>query len=136
VYQGEEQVGYGVLTNVSEAGACIVTDGALELGSDLRVKLSFYDQPRLFETAARVVWSRQATTPEAGLAGLRLHGLRFTVTSTSERARLLQILQCRDAFTTLFEPTETEFNRLQSSLEGELDALGEKLDKSVGHESV
>jgi len=54
VYRGEQQVGYGILANVSEAGACIVTDSLVAPGTDLRLKLSFYQQPRLFETVARV----------------------------------------------------------------------------------
>lgn len=136
VYRGEQQVGYGVLANVSEAGACIVTDSLMAAGMDLRLKLSFYQQPRLFETVARVVWSREATAADQGFAGLRLHGLRFTVTSTVERSRLVAILQKEDAFVTVFKPTVTEFDRLANSLSNELDALGEKIDKNVGRESV
>jgi hypothetical protein len=134
VYQDDEQIGYGIVTNVSEAGACIATDRPLAPGSDLTLKLSFYQQPRLFETVARVVWSRQAFATETGFAGLRLHGVRFTVTSTAERSQLLHVLERRGAFITVFQPTVTEFDRLQSSLEGELDALGDKLGKSVGQE--
>jgi hypothetical protein len=136
VYRGEQQVGYGILANVSEAGACIVTDSLMSPGTDLRLKLSFYQQPRLFETIARVVWSREASESERGFAGLRLHGLRFTVTSTLERSRLVALLQREDSFVTVFKPTVTEFDRLASSLSNELDALGEKMDKNVGRESA
>ena len=136
VYRGEQQVGYGILANVSEAGACIVTDSLVAPGTDLRLKLSFYQQPRLFETVARVVWSREALASERGFAGLRLHGLRFTVTSTVERSRLVAILQKEDSFVVVFKPTVTEFDRLANSLSNELDALGEKIDKNVGRESA
>ncbi|MGH9319399.1 MAG: PilZ domain-containing protein [Vicinamibacteria bacterium] len=136
VYRADQQVGYGIVTNVSESGACIVTDATLAPGADLRLKLSFYQQPRLFETVARVVWSREATAADEGFAGLRLHGLRFTVTSTVERTRLVQILQKEDSFVTVFKPTVTEFDRLQRSLSNELDALGDKIDKSLGRNSV
>ena len=134
VYCDEQQVGYGVVTNLSEAGACIVTDSRLAPGSDLRLKLSFYEQPRLFETIARVVWTEEAGSDRAGLAGLRLYGLRFTVTSTAERSHLLHILQRKDSFVTVFQPTVTEFDRMQTSLAGELDALGDKLGKNIGRE--
>jgi hypothetical protein len=134
VYRDDQQVGYGIVTNVSEAGACIATDGSLAPGSDLTLKLSFYQHPRLFETVARVVWSRDAYASETGFAGLRLHGVRFTVTSSAERTQLHQILERTGAFVTVFQPTLTEFDRLQNSLEGELDALGSKLGKSVGQE--
>jgi hypothetical protein len=136
VYRADQQVGYGVVTNVSEAGACIVTDTALSPGSDLKLKLSFYREPRLFETIARVVWSREAKESEAGFAGLKLHGMRFTVTSTVERTLLIQILQNEESFITLFQPTLTEFDRLQDSLSGELDALGDKIEKNLGSEPV
>lgn len=136
VYHGEQQVGYGILANVSEAGACIVTDSLMAPGTDLRLKLSFYQQPRLVETVARVVWSRDATASDRGLTGLRLHGLRFTVTSTQERSRLVSILQKDDSFVTVFKPTVTEFDRLASSLSNELDALGQKMDKNLGRESA
>jgi hypothetical protein len=105
-------------------------------GTDLRLKLSFYQQPRLFETVARVVWSREASPADSGYAGLRLHGLRFTVTSTVERSRLMTILQKEDAFVTVFKPSLTEFDRLASSLSSELDALGERIDKNLGRDSV
>jgi hypothetical protein len=136
VYRGEQQVGYGILANVSEAGACIVTDSLMAPGTDLRLKLSFYQQPRLFETIARVVWSRDASPADRGFDGLRLHGLRFTVTSTVERSRLATLLQKDDSFVTVFKPEVTEFDRLASSLSNELDALGEKMDKNLGRESV
>ena len=58
VYAGENQLAYGVLTNVSEAGACIVTDSRLMPGEEVSLKLSFYQQPGLIETSARVVWNR------------------------------------------------------------------------------
>jgi hypothetical protein len=134
VYSGDEQVGYGVVTNLSEAGACIVTDSRLAPGSDLRLKVSFYEQPRLFETIARVVWTQEKASDGAGLAGLRLYGLRFTVTSTAERSHLLHVLQRKDSFVTVFQPTITEFDRMQTSLAGELDALGDKLGKNIGRE--
>ena len=136
VYRADHQVGYGILANVSEAGACIVTDALMAAGTDLRLKLSFYQQPRLFETIARVIWSREASASDGAFAGLRLHGLRFTVTSTQERSRLVALLQKEDSFVTVFKPTVTEFDRLASSLSNELDALGEKMDKNVGRESA
>ena len=83
---------------------------------------------------SRVIWCREAAASDGAFAGLRLHGLRFTVTSTQERSRLVALLQKEDSFVTVFKPTVTEFDRLASSLSNELDALGEKIDKSVGRE--
>jgi hypothetical protein len=37
---------------------------------------------------------------------------------------------------TVFQPSVTEFDRLQSSLATELDALGNKIQKNVGRNSA
>ncbi|HSF15554.1 MAG TPA: PilZ domain-containing protein [Vicinamibacteria bacterium] len=131
LYQGEQQFAYGVVTNVSLSGACIVTDGSLSPGMDVGLKLSFYDQPRLIETGARVVWNRRAARSDVGLEGHQLNGVVFTLTAPPERARLAALLHS-DGFELLYDPDTTEFDRLQHSLASELAQLGDKLGKTVG----
>ena len=46
VFRNSQQLAYGVLTNVSVTGACIVTDNRVTPGSEVDLKLSFYQQPR------------------------------------------------------------------------------------------
>lgn len=130
VYRGELQFAYGVLTNVSTEGVCIVTDNVLPPGLDVRLELSFYDEPRLIETAARVVWNRRGRADDGGFEGLQLHGMRFTVTAQDDGARLGRIL-ATDAFVAL-DDAPSEFDRLQRELANELDRLGSKLGRTVG----
>lgn len=130
VYRGELQFAYGVLTDVSPAGACIVTDAVLPPGLDVRLKLSFYQQPQLIETGARVVWNRRGRAEEGGFEGLQLHGVRFTVTAVDEKDRLERIL-ATDEFLAVPE-ARSEFDLLQEELSAELDQLGSKLQSSTG----
>jgi hypothetical protein len=68
-------VGYGVIANVSESGACVWTDGRLEPGAQLGLRVSFAQPAEVHEVAALVVWGEES---EDG-AGLRMHryGLRW-----------------------------------------------------------
>ena len=77
VFMDSQPPVYGVLTNVSVTGACIVTDRCLARGSDVDLKLSFYQQPCIYKIAARVVWSRRVGAREKGFEGLPLHGVQF-----------------------------------------------------------
>ena len=49
-------LGYGVIQNVSEAGACIWTDGSLEPGARVVLRISFARPSEVHEVSARVVW--------------------------------------------------------------------------------
>ena len=49
---------YAVVANISESGACILTDGAFQIGERLVVQLNFWREPLPVETAGRVVWVR------------------------------------------------------------------------------
>jgi hypothetical protein len=130
---------YGVLTNVSERGACIVTDSRLSPGAEVDLKLSFYQEPGLIETSARIVWNRIGSGREGNLRGLQLHGVQFVDTSDMERSRLGQLLHSED-----FEPVQdsatpssgsSEFARLRRALSVDLDRLAEKLSHSIGRGS-
>ena len=131
VYRDEQQLAYGILTNVSATGACIVTDSRLAPGTDVNLLLSFYQQPQLIETGARVMWNRQGSGQEKGFEGLQLHGVRFTQTASYHRGRLLQVLDT-SAFETVYTPTATEFERLQNDLGGALEDLGTRISKTIG----
>ena len=134
VYQDSQQVAYGVVTNVSVTGACIVTDSALEPGSDIRLQISFYAQPQLYEMSSRVVWSRSGRSNEKGFEGLQLHGVEFLRSSAVMKSQLHALL-AGDAFVNVYSPSSTEFDVLQSSLEQDLEALGSRIHKAVGDES-
>ena len=129
VCRNSQQLAYGVVTNVSVTGACIVTDSRMDPGSDVDLKLSFYRQPDLYEIGARVVWNRRGGAREKAFEGLQLHGVRFnytacgsTLSSALQKSRLDTILDGED-FVDIFRPSETEFDALQRALSGELGEL-------------
>ena len=134
VFRDSEQLAYGVVTNLSVTGACIVTDSRLEPGSNVSLKLSLYQQPSLYELAARVVWNRRGGAREKGFEGLQLHGLQFTLASALQKSRLHALLDGED-FADVFRPSATEFDVLQNALSSELDELGSKIRETTGEES-
>jgi len=134
VFRDSEQLAYGVVTNVSVTGACIVTDSPLNPGSDVDLKLSFYQHSNLYELGARVVWNRRGGAREEGFEGLQLHGVRFTLSSALQKSRLHTLLEGGD-FEDVFHPSTTEFDAFQEALSGELDELGSKIHKLTGEES-
>lgn len=48
---------YGVVANISETGACVLTNGAFRVGERLLLQLSFAREPVPLETVGDVVWS-------------------------------------------------------------------------------
>ena len=134
VFRDSQQLAYGVVTNVSVTGACIVTDSRLDPGSDVDLELSFYQQPNLYAIGARVVWNRRGGAREKGFEGLQLHGVQFTLSSALQKSRLHALLEGED-FEDVFRPSATEFDALTNALSGELDELGNKIHKTTGEKS-
>lgn len=48
---------YGVVANISETGACLLTNGTFRVGERLLLQLSFAREPVPMETVGDVVWS-------------------------------------------------------------------------------
>lgn len=134
VFRDSQQLAYGVVTNLSVTGACIVTDSRLEPGSNVELKFSFYQQASLYELPARVVWNRRGGAREKGFEGLQLHGVQFTLSSALQKSRLHTLLDGED-FEDVFRPSATEFDVLQNALSSELDELGSKIHETTGEES-
>ncbi len=133
VFQDGQKLAYGVVINMSVTGACIVTDRRLAEGHDMTLKLSLYKQAELFEIPARVIWVRQGRAQELGVDGLQLHGIKFTESSATLKARLHAVLG-GDAFVHVFSPS-TELDVLQSELAVELKNLGVKMNQTTGDKS-
>lgn len=134
VYENGQRLAYGIVTNISVTGACIVTDAALEPGHDVTLKLSFYQEPDLFEFTARIMWQREGAVGEKGFEGLQLHGVRFEKLSAVWRARLHELLD-GDSFYSVYQPATTEFDHLQASLAQELEKLGSRIHRTTGQKS-
>ena len=134
VFKDSQQLGFGVLTNLSMTGACIATETRLAPGSDVDLTLSFYRQPCLYELAASVVWSRPGGPDEKGFEGVQLHGVRFTFSSALQKLRLHALLD-DEGFVHVFHPSATELDFLRNALAGEFDELASKIQKITGAKS-
>jgi hypothetical protein len=83
IQAGEAPYAYGVVANISEAGACIWTDASLEPGTSLSLRLSFPRGSKPFGTDGLVVWGEPP-----GEGGSRRFGLQWTDQSPPGRERL------------------------------------------------
>lgn len=79
-------LGYGVIADASEAGACVWTDSQLEPGGRLVLRISFAHPAEVHEVAARVVWAGEGE--DASGAPLRRYGLLWHDSSSACVLRL------------------------------------------------
>ncbi len=79
-------LGYGVIANVSDAGACIWTDGRLETGARLSLRVSFAQPSEVHEVAAVVVWGDGGEDRSRG--PMHRYGLRWHDASSACVRRL------------------------------------------------
>jgi hypothetical protein len=87
-------VAYGVVRDLSEAGACIMTDTGLTSGRTYQFRMSFFGGDVL-EAVARVVW-RETRGPD-GREPLGVpHGIEFTDINHANLENLRRILKTRD----------------------------------------
>jgi Tfp pilus assembly protein PilZ len=78
---------YGVVANISETGACVLTNGAFQVGERLTLQLSFAREPVPVETVCDVVWT--GATQDRGV--LR-YGLQWTEASNPKREHLKSLI--------------------------------------------
>ena len=134
IHEKDTAFAYGIVTNISPSGACVVTATPLPTGSTVFLRVSFYRRPEMFETKARVVWSREDTrhqdSPDV-TQGLLFHGMQFADVPTAQRARLLQLLDSSE-FQLVFSPRSGEFDALMSEINDDLNRLGAKVGRETG----
>ena len=82
---------YGVVANISDAGACVWTNGQFSIGETVALRLSFAREAQPFEASGHVVWGE----PEAGAGGKETlrYGLVWDEASAAERTRLKSLIQ-------------------------------------------
>jgi hypothetical protein len=121
---------YGVVRNLSESGACFITDLVLKRGGSLDLRVSL-DRLGSFETQGRLVWSGEGLECQGPVLGAVLHGVQFTGLPEEVRAKLKGLLTSSD-----FElapsadggaGTRTPFQEMLEDLQAELDRLGTKM---------
>lgn len=125
VEDGESLPAYGVVTNISETGACVVTDSTVGQGRIVLLRMSFYRHADLFEAQARVVWSGEERG--AGSSHAVLQGVQFTQLSDRELVKLRGFLDSPDFVSGEVSGVTPEFEDLVSALRHDLGRLGTKL---------
>ncbi len=80
---------YGVVANISDAGACLWTNGQFSVGEVVALRLSFAREAQPFEASGHVVWGE----PEAGGKETLRYGLVWDEPSTAERMRLKGLIE-------------------------------------------
>jgi hypothetical protein len=69
-------LGYGIIPNLSEVGACLWTNRELERGGRLVLGVSFGHPAEIHEIVAWVVWTREGEDPLGG-PPMRRYGLQW-----------------------------------------------------------
>ena len=87
-------LGYGVIPNVSEAGACVWTDSHLAPGERLVLRVSFAHPAEVHAVAARVVWTSEGA--DSSGAPIWRYGLLWHDFSSACAVRLRHL--AREAF--------------------------------------
>ena len=82
-------VAYGVIRDLSEAGACIMTNAALKPGNQYQFRMSFFGG-KVLEAHAKVVWRESM---ESGAPAEEIpHGLEFSEIQETHLENLRGIL--------------------------------------------
>jgi hypothetical protein len=81
-------VAYGIVRDLSEIGACIMTDAMLKPGTSFQFRMSFFGD--ILEATARIIWSE---TPQRGAPETEIpHGLEFVEMGDTHLTHLKRIL--------------------------------------------
>ena len=83
---------YGVVKDLSEGGACLLTNAKAIQDSGLQVKMSFYND-QILEVKARVVWSAECSE---SVWSENSYGVEFVELSQPNGERLRTILRSPD----------------------------------------
>jgi Tfp pilus assembly protein PilZ len=67
-------VAYGVVSNISSRGGCVLTTASFGVGEEIRLTLCFFQEPEHVETPGKVVWAGP------GPQGTVRYGLKFDTT--------------------------------------------------------
>ena len=129
VQDGETSLAYGVVTNISESGACVMTDSTVVQGRIVMLRMSFYRHADLFEAPARIVWSGPELDSPHGVPSAVLQGVQFTRLGDREVSRLKDLLDSPVPGAVL--SVTPEFEDLVSNLRQDLGKLGSKLRRDT-----
>src|SRR5260370_33725353 len=78
----------GVVANISDQGACVVTDSSFPIGESLVLQLVFAPDVQPFQAAGRVVWMRN----RGGAPGALRYGLPWAHRTGPRPSRLRELI--------------------------------------------
>jgi hypothetical protein len=76
-------LGYGVIANISETGACVWTNQELDPGMRLSLRVSFANPPEVHEITGDVVWTDDNAGGGFFHAGVRRYGVEWRDATSS-----------------------------------------------------
>lgn len=106
-------LGYGVIANISETGACVWTNQELDPGMRLSLRVSFANPPEVHEITGDVVWTDTSAGGGFFHAGVKRYGVewRDATASCIHRVRELALRAMNGAST--LTPTPGGGTRLE-----------------------
>ena len=78
----------GVVANISDQGACVVTDSSFPIGESLVLQLVFAPDVQPFQAAGRVVWMRNG----GDMPGSQRYGLQWAHRTGPQHTRLRELI--------------------------------------------
>ena len=128
------RLSYGVVLNISDTGACVVTEAPLPPLGRINLQISFYQKPDILEAGGRVVWSRRGDRVGPQIAGTLVNGIHFEGLTGEQRGRL-DLLLSTPEFQLTFAPASMkgqDFEVLLNELREELERLALRLERDTG----
>ncbi len=92
LFTENELLGHGVVSNISESGACLITSTLIEPQEHIRVTFKARSHDHLFQSRARVVWSGEGMDPNLEIVGVMV-GIAFLDCSPTQREKVAEILE-------------------------------------------
>lgn len=129
IFGPDGEQAYGVIANVSEGGAQVVTGVCFESGSAVLLRIGF-DPSEPFATPADIVWVRDDSDEKHKSSWI--YGVRFRIKDPEQRERLRNILMSPSFEQPVLpgqpEPSATGLDNMMNDLSDELSDLGERIE--------
>lgn len=128
IFLGAEQA-YGLIANISEYGACVVSGVHFPPGSRVLLRIGFQPERDPFATEADVIWSRDES--EASHNPTFVHGVKLCMLSAEQRSQLTSALSRPDFHAPVIPGKSAAdtggLDAMMVDLNDDLDELGRKI---------
>ena len=113
---------FGIISNISEYGACLITNVSLERNRIVRVQLSSPQHESLLMTEARVSWCAEGVDPVKAIVGVMV-GVSFLNLDGDQQRKMAELLSS-DRFQEVLPPETPEEEEVLLASE-EVDRIAE-----------